>query len=249
MKKLQIIFIIACLTSCKTTNKLTHFIDDEKLSIYKENNSNYYNMWGFNSNGESLSKNKASWNTRNINYTDSTLVSNGIYENSGRFKSEKAIVYDNFNDFNSHSILIRFKISPTSKSKKYIPILVRGKYYRNIKIFCIDNEIKISVNGNFNFTIPNQDIEIKKMNLIKNRFNTLYLAWDINKHVFKVSINNQKEQKIKIPSDFTWNKMENCWTIQDFSNGSAFSGELDYFISINKYISKKEIINFIKSNH
>jgi hypothetical protein len=247
MKKMILLcFFILMFTSCGTGKIIKETIDEPLISLKGAK----YDLWNFSNNGKSESIEKSEWETRNIMFTDSTLLSDGIYENSGRFTSEKAFIFDKENKLNKKSIAIRFRFKKGyPKKENYLPILVKGQYYRCLKVIASENEIKISVNGNFLFTIPNEDINTKKLKFNSTKFNILYLSWNIDDHLFYVALNNDNPQKISIPKDFKWEKCGKNWTIQDYSNGTAFKGELDYLLLVNEFLNRKSMTKIIKENN
>ena len=245
MKKLATLFLLLFMyTSCGSIKEK----EDKVIEKLQDLSKTDYNFWSFNGNGKNSIKDKSSWITKRIKFSKNTLISEGIYENSGRFISETAFVNDYSNNFNKGSLAIKFKFKKGyPKRNDFLPIIVRGKYYRCIRIIATSkNNIKISFNGDTMFSIPNKDININKLKFNKEVFNTLYLSWDITKSLIYIAINNNTPQTIKIPKDFKWEKYGNEWTIQDYSNGTAFKGELDYFFSSNDYINRATMKNLIK---
>jgi len=250
MKRLLIILLLYFTASCNISKIVS--VNDIKQEEVEEPNKykNYpiekYNFWNFNGNGKNYFPNKSNWQTSRIAFSDSTLISDGIYENSGRFDSEKASVYEFFESSDKHSIAIRFK---NKRKKKLNPLLVGGKFYRWIKIHISDkNSIYIQVAGNNNFSLPNEQVKIKNLTLNNNEFNTLFLSWNIKKSIFYIALNNSKPQIINIPKDFKWAKKGRNWTIQDYASGVAFEGELDYFLSVNDYLTRAQMSIIIKNN-
>ena len=240
--KLNLILLILFI-SCKTLPE-KQFVDIEQFQNITDID---YNFWGFNNDGSNRFKEKESLITRNIEYNNSNLVSDGIYEYSGRFTSENVVVSDGFNNVNSRSIAVKFKIDFKSLNKKdyYVPILIKGKSYRCFKIMVIDDVVKLSFNGNFSFTIPNKDLILEKVIIKPEEFNEVFVSYDLDKHLVYMALNDGKPQIIEIPKDFIWQKCYDRWTIQDFSNGKAFPGFIDYIFISNTYLNRKTMRKLI----
>ena len=245
MKKRYIYLIcLSILLSCTVKKNKASFLT-ESLIIPK----NDYEFWDFSKNGKGSINKNLEWETRNIKFSDSTLISDGIYENSGRFTSEKAFLLDKNNNLSTKSIAISFKFAKKyPKKNNTLPILVKGKYYRCVRILAKENEIIVKVDGNFSFTIPNEDIVMKRIKYNPNVFNTLYLSWNTEKSQFYVALNDNPFQKITIPADFEWHKCGSNFTIQDYSSGSAFKGEINYLLIANDFLNRRSMKNLILKN-
>ena len=244
MRKILITsFIIFILISCKSLHQKQN-VDIEQLQDFTNVD---YNFWGFNNDGSNRFKEKESLITRNIEYNNSNLVSDGIYEYSGRFTSENVVISDGFNNVNTRSIAVKFKIDFKSLNKKdyYVPILIKGKSYRCFKIMVIDDVVKLSFNGNFSFTIPNKDLILEKVIIKPEEFNEVFVSYDLDKHLVYMALNDGKPQIIEIPEDFIWQKCYDRWTIQDFSNGKVFPGFIDYIFISNTYLNRKTMRKLI----
>ena len=243
-KKYIYLLCLSILFSCTVKKNKASFLM-ESLIIPK----NDYEFWDFSKNGKGIIDKGLEWKTRNIKFSDSTLISDGIYENSGRFTSEKAFLFDKNNDLSTKSIAISFKFAKKyPKKNNILPILVKGQYYRCVRILAKENEIIVNVNGNFSFTIPNEDIVMKSIKYNPNVFNTLYLSWNTKKSQFYIALNDDSFQKITIPEDFEWHKCGGNFTIQDYSSGSAFKGEINYLLIANDFLNRRSMKNLILKN-
>lgn len=235
--------ILVLFISCKSLQE-KQYVDVEQLQDFTNVD---YNFWGFTSDGSNRFKEKNSFTTRNIEYTNSYLKSDGIYEYSGRFSSENVVVSDGYNNVNIRSIAIKFKIDFKNLNKKdyYIPILVKGKSYRCFQIIIVDNVAKLKFNGNFSFTIPNEDLDLKELIIKPDEFNQVFVAYDLNKHLVYIALNDETPQVIEIPQDFSWQKCFDRWTIQDYSSGTAFPGYIDHILISDTYLNRKTMQKLI----
>ncbi|WP_157962243.1 PKD domain-containing protein [Winogradskyella aurantiaca] len=212
-----------------------------------------YDLWLFEGNGFNENSYHNDWNTSRIEFSDSTLISDGIYENSGDFEAERAIVRTQGLSFETHSLAIKFKpnFDWHANSPRSQPILVGGRSYRWLRInLNKSNKIQLSFNGNVRFSIPNKGLEINNLTIKPDSFNLLYLSWDIPNHKVSIAVNDEEPTIIDIPSDFyfprEWRSAKNL-TIQDYSSGQAFKGEVDFVFSANKCMNPSEINKILNS--
>jgi len=169
-----------------------------------------YNFWNFNGNGiNSVSNNN--WATQNIEFSDSTLVSDGVYEYpvNNKEEAEKAIVELENILFSKPSIAVRF-ITPISNwDYSRMPIIVGGRFGRWLKVYAYQNgTIKVTFSGVGSFVVPSSDVVTDNILYNVGEFNTFYLLWDITQYEISLAINDEEARVLSIPEDFTYEKAE-----------------------------------------
>lgn len=206
-----------------------------------------YNFWDFKGNGSNSISNSPAWETTNIIFGSSTLLSDGIYENSLEPNPEKAVVVLPDFDISKHSLAINFKVPSSIKNGNWgiKPILVAGRLWRWISIeMNKEGNISITFSGENSFLISDSNL-----NLNYDSFNTLFLSWDLINKLVKYSLNDSPEKSYPIPTSFNYQNYDLEWTIQHYGNGTAFTGEIDYILDVNEILSKDEMKELIGRLH
>lgn len=122
---------VACAISCLV------FLGCEEATSLAENDGsptgNTYTIngfWDFDVNGSNAISGGADWDTQNINFEDSLLVSDGFYElDNDPEIAERAFV--NLTPFDIGNFTVAIKVAPDNTSgSSYMPIIVGGRLYR-----------------------------------------------------------------------------------------------------------------------
>ncbi len=244
--KLFLLFSILIAFSCSDDKSNPSTTEPDPLEKVE------YNFWDFNGNGENAIDNAPAWETVNILFSDSTLISNGIYENSGENNAEKAVVQVPNLDINKHSIAVRFYAPSSLLNEDWgsKPILVGSRLWRWISVeMSKQGNLSIIGSGNEGFAVPNSTMNVTEINFQFDKFNTLYISWDFENHEIYIALNNDSSIVTTFPTNFKWENYDPEWTLQHYGRGSAFTGEIDYILDANAYLSREEMNVLIGRHH
>jgi hypothetical protein len=188
-------------------------------------------FWDFLNTGTNAVSGGSSWIFENIDYCCTTnIVLDGIYG------TEKADVQTTLLDRDKFTL--GFKANPSAHTK---PIIVGGRSYRWLHV-AVNNTGTLDLifnNGTTKLT-TSQPVNV-------GQWHEIVINIDIDDLNVDVYIDNNPKESLSLPAGFAWNFLtvspgyDNKLLLQNYSNGSAFAGQIDWIYAGNGLLTMDNV--------
>ena len=188
-------------------------------------------FWDFLNTGTNAVSGGSSWIFENIDYCCTTnIVLDGIYG------TEKADVQTTLLDRDKFTL--GFKANPSAHTK---PIIVGGRSYRWLHV-AVNNTWTLDLifnNGTTKLT-TSQPVNVAQ-------WHEIVINIDIDDLNVDVYIDNNPKESLSLPAGFAWNFLtvspgyDNKLLLQNYSNGSAFAGQIDWIYAGNGLLTMDNV--------
>ena len=170
----------------------------------------------------------SSWNFQNIDYCCTTnIVLDGIYG------TEKADVQTTLLDRDKFTL--GFKANPSAHTK---PIIVGGRSYRWLHVAVNNTGTLDLIFNNWATTLTtSQPVNV-------GQWHEIVINIDIDDLNVDVYIDNNPKEALSLPAGFAWNfstGVDNKLLLQNYSNGSAFAGQIDWIYAGNGLLTMDNV--------
>ena len=170
----------------------------------------------------------SSWDFQNIDYCCTTnIVLDGIYG------TEKADVQTTLLDRDKFTLGI--KANPSAHTK---PIIVGGSSYRWLHVAVNNTGTLDLIFNNWGTTLTtSQPVNV-------GQWHEIVLNIEIDDLNVDVYIDNNTKEALSLPAGFAWNfstGVDNKLLLQNYSNGSAFAGQIDWIYAGNGLLTMDNV--------
>ena len=170
----------------------------------------------------------SSWNFQNIDYCCTTnIVLDGIYW------TEKADVQTTLLDRDKFTLGI--KANPSAHTK---PIIVGGSSYRWLHVAVNNTGTLDLIFNNWATTLTtSQPVNV-------GQWHEIVINIEIDDLNVDVYIDNNPKEALSLPAGFAWNfstGVDNKLLLQNYSNGSAFAGQIDWIYAGNGLLTMDNV--------
>ena len=175
----------------------------------------------------------ASWIFENIDYCCTTnIVLSGNYPTWDP-SAEKADVQTTLLDRDKFTL--GFKANPSAHTK---PIIVGGRSYRWLHVAVNNTGTLDLIFNNWATTLTtSQPVNV-------GQWHEIVINIDIDDLNVDVYIDNNPKEALSLPAGFAWNfstGVDNKLLLQNYSNGSAFAGQIDWIYSGNGLLTMDNV--------
>jgi len=188
-------------------------------------------FWDFLNTGTNAVSGGSSWIFENIDYCCTTnIVLDGIYG------TEKADVQTTLLDRDKFTL--GFKANPSAHTK---PIIVGGRSYRWLHV-AVNNTgtLDLIFNNGATKLTTSQPVNV-------GQWHEIVINIDIDDLNVDVYIDNNPKESLSLPAGFAWNFLtvspgyDNKLLLQNYSNGSAFAGQIDWIYAGNGLLTMDNV--------
>ena len=188
-------------------------------------------FWDFLNTGTNAVSGGSSWIFENIDYCCTTnIVLDGIYG------TEKADVQTTLLDRDKFTL--GFKANPSAHTK---PIIVGGRSYRWLHV-AVNNTgtLDLIFNNGATKLTTSQPVNV-------GQWHEIVINIDIDDLNVDVYIDNNPKESLSLPAGFAWNFLtvspgyDNKLLLQNYSNGSAFAGQIDWIFAGNGLLTMDNV--------
>jgi hypothetical protein len=185
-------------------------------------------FWDFLNTGTNAVSGGSSWIFENIDYCCTTnIVLDGIYG------TEKADVQTTLLDRDKFTL--GFKANPSAHTK---PIIVGGRSYRWLHV-AVNNTgtLDLIFNNGATKLTTSQPVNV-------GQWHEIVINIDIDDLNVDVYIDNNPKESLSLPAGFAWNfstGVDNKLLLQNYSNGSAFAGQIDWIYAGNGLLTMDNV--------
>jgi len=188
-------------------------------------------FWDFLNTGTNAVSGGSSWIFENIDYCCTTnIVLDGIYG------TEKADVQTTLLDRDKFTL--GFKANPSAHTK---PIIVGGRSYRWL-------HVSVNNTGTLDLIFNNGATKLTTSQPVNvGQWHEIVINIDIDDLNVDVYIDNNPKESLSLPAGFAWNFLtvspgyDNKLLLQNYSNGSAFAGQIDWIFAGNGLLTMDNV--------
>ena len=190
-------------------------------------------FWDFLNTGTNAVSGGSSWIFENIDYCCTTnIVLDGIYPTWSP-SAEKADVQTTLLDRDKFTLGI--KANPSAHTK---PIIVGGRSYRWLHVAVNNTGTLDIIFNNWATTLTtSQSVNV-------GQWHEIVINIDIDDLNVDVYIDNNTKEALSLPAGFAWNfstGVDNKLLLQNYSNGSAFAGQIDWIYAGNGLLTMDNV--------
>ena len=176
----------------------------------------------------------SSWDFVNIDYSCTTnIVADGFYQYGGNPGAERGVVQTTLLDRDQFTLGIR--VNPSAQTN---PIIVGGTGYRWLHV-AVNNTgtLHVILNNSATTLTTSQPVNV-------GQWHEIVINIDIATLNVNVYIDSNPPESLSLPGGFAWNfpgSLDNWLSLQNYGNGSAFAGQIDWIYAGNGLLTKDNV--------